>query len=327
MATDVIKTIGPGQDFTNLTTWDAYLDGASAFLDGHERGQIVGDVAQGGVSATFATGSTSPTQNIILESGAAGKHEGVYDLAKNHITHSNHLLFIQDAYVIVQDIQTEQTGAFDWGIVVQPTVESFITVRRNLLGLNRPATIRSLLECNPNHADAVFDVYRNVLWWLLDIGGAGRSFNAVSTINNNTIWGNNDTCFQCRSKVFELHNNIAQNSSGSDSYRDATNTNHSANISDDELSPDAAFRSKTVIFVNQAGNDFHLDPTDVEARENGVDLGSPYMDFDIDNLPDGLFHIGADGEEGAAGGVFDKSLISGIMTQDARTSELSNIMS
>lgn len=325
--TDITKTIGPAQDFSTTNSWKTtYLDTASAFQADDEIGEINGSVDEGSTSTTFDVGVTSPTQRWILESSAAGRHEGKYDEAKDLVIHDNHLMFIQDAYVIVQDIQTKQTGDTDWGIVIQPIVESFVTVRSSLLGLNRPATIRALIAVDPNHADAVFDVYRNFAWWLIDIGGAARVFHADSALNNNTVWGNLDTCINGRSKIFEMHNNLIQNAGGGDGYLTVSNTNHSANLSNDPSSPDDAFDSKTVVFVNQAANDFHLDPSDTEARNNGVNLGSPYdIDIDLEAAED-PWSIGADQAEALAS-LFNKSLISGVMTQDAKTSELPNIMS
>lgn len=73
------------------------------------------------------------------------------------------------------------------------------------------------------------------------------------------------------------------------------------NISEDASSPNAAFRNLAVLFVNEAGNDFHLDSSDTAAKGAGTNLSAdaqyPFS-TDIDGETITTWSIGADAASG-----------------------------
>ncbi|GAG34644.1 unnamed protein product, partial [marine sediment metagenome] len=120
------------------------------------------------------------------------------------------------------------------------------------------------------------------------------------TVYNNTFVKNYCNIHNARvgetgTRIFK--NNLCQDNSGGGDYSDTgggfgTTAN---NISEDATSPDASFRNKTVSFVDEDNDDFHLAGNDANARNAGEDLSATFTD-DIDGQTRGYrgWDIGAD---------------------------------
>lgn len=89
----------------------------------------------------------------------------------------------------------------------------------------------------------------------------------------------------------DIQNNISY---GNTTDYSGTAETHATNISSDTTSPDAAFQSITLSFVDYSGNDFHLSSSDTDAINQGTDLSSIFT-TDIDgDTRDSNFDIGMD---------------------------------
>jgi len=120
----------------------------------------------------------------------------------------------------------------------------------------------------------------------------------TSYVYNNTISGtiSKGVYKNGGSAPVVLKNNIANgNATDYSGTFDAASAN---NISQDATSPNAAFRNKTVSFVDAANKDFHLSSSDTAARKAGLNLqNDSYLHFgeDIDGQGRaGDWDIGAD---------------------------------
>ena len=103
--------------------------------------------------------------------------------------------------------------------------------------------------------------------------------------------------------ILRIKNNLIQGNNTNYDFSGTGNLatyDHSNNLSKDATSPDDTYDSLTVKFTDSAGKDFHLDPTDIAARNAGADLSADtYLpvttDIDGKTRPNqGAFDIGAD---------------------------------
>ena len=164
----------------------------------------------------------------------------------------------------------------------------------------------------------------------ISMSGFGGSTSLITYIYNNIIYdfttdrqygmslGNdgygtfyvyNNTVQNCYRQIgfggssITIKNNLCQSKSNVDGvdYM-GTFTTTSNNISEDTTSPDVDYRSKTIIFVSESTDDFHLAFNDTNAIDKGVDLSATFT-TDIDGVTrTGTWDIGAD-EYVAVGGV------------------------
>lgn len=67
---------------------------------------------------------------------------------------------------------------------------------------------------------------------------------------------------------------------------------HNNNVTEDATSPDVGGRNKTIVFVNEAGNNFKLDPTDTAAKDQGADLSGTFTNDLAGNTRSGTWDVG-----------------------------------
>ena len=141
---------------------------------------------------------------------------------------------------------------------------------------------------------AVFKIWNNIVYDFPTVGIRDSSFNSGGVsgylyLYNNLVY-NTGVGFYPRGtpsgRPAAIYNNIAAGNTN-DYSPYASFSSAANNISADATSPNAAFRNRTVIFVNAAARDFHLGTSDTAARNQGIDLS---MDS---NLP---FTIDIDGQ-------------------------------
>ncbi len=131
------------------------------------------------------------------------------------------------------------------------------------------------------------------------------------SIVNNTYFFYNNTMVNCQFGVRlgdglnrnYFKNNIAVGCSPGNCFYLATTFTESQtinNVSSDGSAPGVGSQTfVTPVFVNPAGNDYHLDPTDTIAIDSGVDLSADPKhafsdDVDIQTRPAGAWDVGAD---------------------------------
>lgn len=104
-------------------------------------------------------------------------------------------------------------------------------------------------------------------------------------------------------QTINFYNNLAYNNGGADltdnsdiSYSPgAATSNTGTNITQDATSPNAGNRSKTITFVNAAADNYHLDPGETDAIDQGTDRSAAGYSNDYDNdTRTGSWDIGAD---------------------------------
>lgn len=133
-------------------------------------------------------------------------------------------------------------------------------------------------------------------------GGYNNS-TVTSYIYNNTVFNNSNGFYQQSggSPVNIIKNNLSYNNT--DNYSGtfhASSTNNLSGPTQTDAPGSNPQNAKVVKFVDEAGKDFHLDPTDIAARNLGADLSADtYLavttDIDGKTRPNqGAFDIGAD---------------------------------
>src|SRR6185312_9201996 len=141
-------------------------------------------------------------------------------------------------------------------------------------------------------------VYNNIVagpWTQLNLAVSANDTNSTFAVYNNTIVGSAGqgiyigyNSSQHNNSLY-VKNNIAQNNAGGDysilPQGFVTAYQHGNNISLDATSPDAAFQSAAVTFVNAAGGNYLLSASDTVAKGGGLDLSAdPIFAFGVDIL-------------------------------------------
>ncbi|MDP1721589.1 MAG: hypothetical protein Q8L37_00100 [Candidatus Gottesmanbacteria bacterium] len=156
-----------------------------------------------------------------------------------------------------------------------------------------------LNESSNNGQNAPSKVWNNIIYGFGTVSGTGvgirNGTNGSPYIYNNTVYGNVDGIVGGNSSNL-LKNNISYNNTTD--YSGTFSASSVNNLSKDATSPNAAYRSKIVVFVN-AGSDMHLASSDTAAQRAGIDLSGdanlPFTtDIDGETRFAGTWDIGAD---------------------------------
>lgn len=273
------------------------------------------------VSLTFIT--VDATRYLSLLVTQANRHDGKWNTGKYRLVAPGYdgVLEVRLAFTRIEGLQIEQnrTGASPGGkmhgiVINNSTASAYFSVDNCILRYTGDYTNQEAFGLYDAHDGAgTTVVFRNNIAYDFNFNFFART-EASDTIYlyNNTgidsIVDNFGYRLYGSGATFTMINNLAQGSTGSDYNADgssgATFTT-SNNIAEDASSPDASYQSKVVTFVNEAGDDLHLDSSDSEAVNNGADLSAATqgMTTDIDGqIRSGTWDIGADEYQAPGGG-------------------------
>ena len=165
------------------------------------------------------------------------------------------------------------------------------------------AGIKALSYDDGNSLAANNVIYATSLTDGTGLSWSSANFTYSGYAYNNTVYNWSTGMQRTGGNAMVAKNNLVQSCTtcyGSTYAAASTN-----NISEDTSSPNAAFRSLAVTFVNEAGFDFHLDSSDTAAKDAGANLSADAtfpISTDIDGeTRSGTWDIGAD--EYVGGGV------------------------
>jgi hypothetical protein len=258
--------------------------------------------------------STSGENYIKIYTTGTARHNGVWDATKFRltVTLSGGVLSLSGgaAHVIIDGLQIENG-----------TAGSCQGIRENCTDSNM---FRQISNC----------IIRNT-----GVGGSGkRGYSTETGVADNKLWNNifygwnvgiyiytpahstttvyNNTLVDCQMNIYGpwqadgaslyLVNNLVKGT-GTDYALDFTGLGtdiRSNNVSSDESSPNASFRSSTASFANEGGGNYLLSSTDTVAMDQGTDLpGDAQLAFNYDIQGDirpmvNAWDIGADEAEG-----------------------------
>ncbi|HBI33903.1 MAG TPA: hypothetical protein DEA43_03600 [Candidatus Moranbacteria bacterium] len=225
--------------------------------------------------------------NTTTEVNASQRHQGKWDNEKYRLEISA----IADYAVIVsigvnhlklEGIQIKFTNndyGYGYNVNVAPSANSEVYLNQNIIRsvfTTTNADSNLGIKVNHNNANAKAYITNNIIY---DIGRGGHWSSAAITINGVAIaYAYNNTIYNSQQGINSgitssiIKNNLSYDN-GND-YYGSFNAASANNISKDASSPNVSFRSKTVFFVDTANKDFHLSPTDIAAKNFGVDLSS-----------------------------------------------------
>jgi hypothetical protein len=269
----------------------------------------------------YTTGSSNyikiyTPNNISTEVNQSQRHSGVWTTNRYRMEISGagaRALTISQNYSSIEGLQIGLFGADGgvnvWGINADSTVDtdSITGVKISHCIIKDEQTGTAELHRGISMILWPGQTGTGYIWDNIVYGfriGYGQGVNAPAPSSAN-IYVSNNTVYDCK-KAFDtfyettgtiLKNNIAQQCDvGFPSFNNALSD---YNISNHADAPGANSKnSATVIFVNAAGKNFHLSPSDTAAINAGVDLsGDPNLPFNTDidgQTRTGLWDIGAD---------------------------------
>jgi uncharacterized protein (TIGR02145 family) len=269
-------------------------------------------------TAVTIDGWTTSALNYIkiwTDPATGARHQGKWDTNKYRIEANNNVIYSSEENVRIDGLQIyKNNDAYDTGAVQERDVPGAVDFRlSNSIIKGTGSTYANTWQygvATYNNGGGTVRVWNNIFY---DIKGsvdtnASALFHDSSTnyVYNNTFY-NNYTAINAMSGTTIAKNNI--NAVATDGYVGSFNAASDYNISSvgSDTTGGAQDKPNTAVqFVDVAGKDFHLSPTDAAAKNAGVDLSNdanlPFS-TDIDGqsrLTVTSWDIGADEESRTA---------------------------
>lgn len=287
-----------GEDYNTIILWEDAKD-TDLVTDKQIRTCHVyddqGDLQSNVIEVTGATTSSTYFMKITAPEGE--RHDGTvssgaklqYDPAV-----ANNILAIGITYSVIEWLILEPKQG---GNGVNTGTGSHIIVRNNIV-FNSNATGSSIgLKLGFNNGE--YKVYNNIIYDM-DTGIHGLGDYQTHYVYNNTIQ-NCDTGIYAQYGTWVIKNTAVQDASTAGYTGSAFGSASTNNLSSDTTTPEynTYYDSKTLVFANKAGNDFHLASNDSDAIDLGADLGTgDEVEIDIDgrdrDAESDTWDIGAD---------------------------------
>lgn len=314
MATPVTKTVKPsGGDYTSLAAAETGEAKDLVAADEQLIIEIDGDWSGGADTAqvTFdaASWTVDATRYVRVYTTTTARHTGKWDTDKYILSVSSQwsgVLALQIDYMEIDGLQVEATwaDAATGNIMGINCTAAEDKVSNNIVRFNGGGVLGSSdvgLQWDVA-GDGKHSLWNNIVYdwyfgFFYSYGGTGNTF----VLYNNTIVDNLDDGIWLQDNAGDvalyLKNNICNGNAGNDYAITAfTISVTSNNISEDATSPDVAFRSKTVIFVDT--DDYRISVEDTNAKDTGTDLSADaQLAFNVDlngKTRSGTWDIGAD---------------------------------
>jgi hypothetical protein len=311
---DTLKSIGAAKDYATPTAWEAATYGGVGAGD-NAVGQVYGTVSDNSVMNDTTPGT------VILEGVPGGIHDGtpgtgaeLTSAVNNEIVDVNGV----DNFTI-RNLEFDQQGA-----------NVFTAAARYIGGATGGEFHGNLLygkAANRSNPCSLFsigggataaEVHDNILFDAANSGTGTLSVmlftnGGTTLVYNNTITDADASNAAATCYGIELNDDadhtyknnlvtdIRASGGGTDEcYSDSAPANATTgnNLSDDATSPDAAFRNKSITFVNAGADDYHLAAGDTDAIDAGVGPGADAnvstSDIDGDARAGATCDIGAD---------------------------------
>ena len=293
-------TSGANRAYASLSEWEAArMTGTLSEIE-----EVICEGSAADTTLCIVAGATTSSSFYpLIRTDTAGRHDGKWNTAKYRLSvsrSSNAVLEIQVNDCRVSGLQAENTDTGNFDEVVSFTGSGVFYFEKSILrcdgvtGSNRLA-----LNIGSAAVASTIRVYNNIIYGFITTGSVGIFADYGSDlyhVYNNTVYGcTQGFLFADDSGTLNLKNNIANGNTTDYVLGSYFGTIVSAkNISEDTSSPNSAYRSLAVTFVNEAGKDFHLSASDTAAKDAGDDLSVTFTD-DIDfTTRSGTWDIGAD---------------------------------
>lgn len=283
-------TTGAARAYASLSAWEAARQADLVTAADFEVVDCCGATADTtGVTVDgFTTSAAFYVQIRGHATDPAGRHAGVFSTSHYRLDTLATTLTIRDDFIHVDGIQLYQHGVvatdppnqmcirFGAGATVASGKYTSLILRGNSLNGCRA------VELNTNSTQTT--LFANCLVYDHAVTGFDYVFlTAITYLFNNTVH-NCGVGIEGDATYVVAKNNVVQDCTTCYTGTFATGTEY--NCSDDATQPGANGQNGEVLFVDEAGDNFHLGATDTVARSNGVDLsghGTYPITTDIDN--------------------------------------------
>jgi hypothetical protein len=283
-------------------------------------------------SSVTITGWTTGANNYIKiftpvsssEVGASQRHDGKWNTSAYRIsndTSNNETIYVREQYVRIDGLQVDSVNYLGTGWLTGIDVNddtsndamevhiSNCIIRMTYSGTPEAGYgITALNNFSGINSDYISKIWNNIIYGYTGSGDYGGSIHAE---NNGTVYAYNNTCVGGNRGILTLSDPdfIAKNNISIDAtdpyYTNASfHADSTNNFSDIDDAPGLNTKTRDglgsdPIFVNKAGDDYHLDSSDTWAQGVGADLdGDAYLaitdDIDSDARDATTPDIGAD---------------------------------
>jgi len=309
-----------GRWFPDLAAWNAARVGDIVSRNAIERALPYYDVSPDVNPLEINGWITDATHYVEINVPLSERHEGKWDDGRYRMVVSgNNVVSISNPNVKIFGLQLDQTSGDDNRNGIDYVSNDNIELGYNIIRRTGTGTLGAGVRADTSNNTKV---YNNIIYDFSSANSKGiwlSGSNGTNYIFNNTVFNSND-CYDLGNNNAKIINNIAQNCSVGFDPASSVKAGSSNNLSNlaDALGANPQ-NSKTVIFKNSAGKDFHLEFNDAAAKNVGIDLSADLnlsIDIDIDKEERlGTWDIGADD----AGATFIHTSSIGTSSRDFAT--------
>jgi len=269
---------GPGTDYTSLASWEATEQKDLVAADETHVADCRSSAGSANTANLLVFGwTTDATHTITVRAVGDNRHKGVWDSSLFRMEmalNSENAITIGQACIIegIQLTVKDSTAASMYGVqVLALAMGGDVTVKDCILRGKSAASGIGIFAL-PSSGD-VFMVNNIVYDW---DGSGGFGIFANNTADDPYAY--NNTLYDCESGIGTVTGLVAKNNvvqSSTTGYAGTFAGGSANNLSDQADSPGSnAKNSVTLTFNDIAGDDFHLDVTDTDAIDTGVDLSA-----------------------------------------------------
>ena len=283
------------ENYNTITDWEDAKDGDLETDTRQETAEVYDD--DGSIADNFnINGSTTTSEYYMKITAPVGeRHDGTLSGGGALIVNSGKSNW-DDSYIVVEwlilDGNTNTSGdnfELDYA--------SYITVRNNVI---RGGRYWILDVDDPCHH---VEIYNNIIMSGVEEGDAGIHYDNGIGAGNLAY---NNTIINCERGIYNIDstsddvtaiNNIVQLKTGNTAcYAGNFNSNSTNNLGDDATAPEYGTYYDNIELTFSGAGDYHLDATDTDAIDKGIDLGTTYsIDIDGDDRDaSATWDLGAD---------------------------------
>ncbi len=253
--------------------------------------------------------TTDATRYILITVPSTERHAGFYSTSKYRleVANDNALELDYGEYVTLEGLQVYSTGNYaTLSLGTGTAAASNITIRQCIIRGSSSITYKGpLYITGSGSALANTYVYNNLIYGTYTLSGIGRCIQ-FDTVGNYYIY--NNTLASCGTGMYRNNGTVVAKNNlvsvttqlGYGTFAAGTDYNRTNvstlgySVTGGGNTHDAA--SRTFTFVNSGSSDYHLQESDVGAKDQGVsDPGSGLFSSDIDGETRfGTWDVGAD---------------------------------
>lgn len=281
------------QDYDTCTLWEDATDNDLVATTTIEVGEFYNDDGDVTENCIFSGAVSNSSYYQKLTSPAGERHNGTDNGGATIIAGSLQNEALRTfVYVIIEYMIIDNSGVSSKiGISVQNGSWGAI-IRNNVIHGATSGIINGYFANAYIQNNIIYESTTGVYVDTVNFSDHGQLLNNTIADCTNGVAHDSDSAFSV------VKNNLSVNNSSAD-YSGKTPTTANKNLSSDTTAWGTTnYQSKTITFVDDTNDDYHLDPSETDAIDKGEDLGSTSnVNLDIDNYDrssSATWDVGAD---------------------------------